>query len=267
MITIISAWYNEEFLAPLFLNHYSFADRIIIMLDESTNDDTIFRIRDCMDVAGNMISVRRLNMPDGLDDQLKQKQVNNQYGQIKEGWVIEVDADEFIKIPEIGMKPFLNEIKEDVVEVMFWQMYQNQQVEKSLDNHTPVFEQRRHGIRNRFKRWNKPCVVRAGRNYAWSVGHHGIVPPRNISDKMLLGAHLSMADSDMAVARRIFGHKNRQSQANYQNRLSVHNHSITEERIIYQCDSHKNCPPVVWAETFGEQEDNYYKLMKKKGLI
>ena len=266
MITIISAWYNEEFLAPLFLEHYSFADRIIIMLDESTNDGTIDEIKKFMS-RDSFISFRKLHMPDGLDDKLKQRQMNEQYRQIEKGWVIEVDSDEFIKIPEIGMKPFLSEIKEDVVLVMFWQMYQNSQVEKPLDNVTPVFEQRQHGIRNRFRRWNKPCVVRAGRNYAWGVGHHDIVPPRNISSKLLFGAHWSMADTDMAIARRIYGHKNRQSKANYQNRLSVHNHKVTEEEIINKCDSYKNCPPVVWAETLGTKEDNYYKLMAKKGLI
>ena len=41
MITVISAWYNEEFLASLFLKHYSFADKIVILLDESTNDHTV----------------------------------------------------------------------------------------------------------------------------------------------------------------------------------------------------------------------------------
>ena len=244
MITVISAWYNEEFLAPLFLDHYSFADRIIIMLDESTNDDTIFRIRDCMDVAGNMISVRRLKMPNGMDDKLKQKQVNYQYGKIKEGWVIEVDADEFIKVPEMGMRAYLKEVEADVVRLEFWQMYQHK-TECVLNNCTPVFEQRKHGKKNGFERWNKPCVVRAGKDIAWTVGHHEIIANKNqFHNEMIPAAHLYMCDVGLAVDRRINGRKNRMSKENYMNKMSCHNFNIKAQDIINECEANQNCQQV-----------------------
>ena len=40
-IDIITMWYNEAFLAPLFLNHYSFANTIHLLYDEDTTDNTL----------------------------------------------------------------------------------------------------------------------------------------------------------------------------------------------------------------------------------
>ena len=243
MITIISAWYNEEFLAPLFLNHYSFADRIIIMLDESTNDGTIDEIKKFV-ARDSFISFRKLKMPSGMDDILKQKQVNEQYSQIKEGWVIEVDADEFIKVPEMGMREYLKEVEADVVRLEFWQMYQHK-TECALNNCTPVFEQRKHGKKNGFERWNKPCVVRAGKDIAWTVGHHEIIANKNqFHNEMIPAAHLYMCDVGLAVDRRIKGRRNRMSKENYINTLSAHNFNITVQKIINECEANQDCQQV-----------------------
>ena len=148
MITILSAWYNEEFLARLFLEHYRFADQIIILLDQSTNDDTIDIIKEFIDspTYDTFISFRTLKMPNGFDDKLKQEQVNQQYLKIKKGWVIEVDADEFIYPPAFGLQNFLNTVEENIVKVEFWQMYQHK-TESSLNKEDPVFKQRRHGCK------------------------------------------------------------------------------------------------------------------------
>ena len=243
VITIISAWYNEEFLAPLFLRHYDFADRIIIMLDESTNDGTINEIKKFM-AQDFFVSFRKLKMPNGMDDQLKQRQVNDQYGQIKDGWVIEVDADEFIKIPEMGMHAYLNEVKADVVKLEFWQMYQHKS-EGPLNNKDPVFEQRKYGKKNGYERWNKPCVVRAGKGIVWTVGHHEINANKNqFHDKMIPAAHWYMADIGLAIDRRIKGRKNRMSKENYINTLSAHNFNITVQKIINECEANQDCQQV-----------------------
>ena len=42
-IEVITAWYNEEILAPYFLKHYSFADRIHILLDDLKNAETLLQ--------------------------------------------------------------------------------------------------------------------------------------------------------------------------------------------------------------------------------
>lgn len=249
MITIISAWYNEEFLAPLFLKHYDFADRIIILLDEGTNDGTLDIIKNFMH-DGSFTSFRRLAMPNGMDDLLKQYQVNKQYRQIKKGWVIEVDADEFIKVPDVGMKEYLGGIEADVVKLEFWQMYQHK-TESSLNNYDPVFEQRRYGKKYVYhkkgvpERWNKPCVIRAGKGLIWGVGHHTVNAENNqFHNDMIPAAHWYMADADFAIERRIRGRKNRMSAENYKHGLSFHNFKITVQRIKEECAANKNCQRV-----------------------
>ena len=39
-VHVLTNWQNEEWLAPLFLHHYSWADKITIVLEPSTNDRT-----------------------------------------------------------------------------------------------------------------------------------------------------------------------------------------------------------------------------------
>ena len=247
MITVITAWYNEEFLAPLFLKHYSFADRIVILLDESTDDDTVAVVDLFKNHYSNKftnIDIKVLEMPDGMDDKLKQKQINAEYRLVTDGWVIIADADEFINIPQGGLLHYLSNVSADVVKVDYFQMYQHES-EGLLNRFVPVFQQRRYGKRNGFARWQKPAVVRAGKNFKWSVGHHEInAVHEQYHSKMLLGAHLYMADINLAVKRRILGRKNRMSQENRKDRLSAHNFDITEQDIISTCNENKNCPMV-----------------------
>lgn len=40
-IEIITMWYNEEALAPFFLKHYSWADKITLLYDEETSDKSL----------------------------------------------------------------------------------------------------------------------------------------------------------------------------------------------------------------------------------
>lgn len=244
MITVITAWYNEEFFAPLFLSHYRFADRIVVLLDESTNDGTLDVINSFKENnAFPVVEVRKLMMPFGLDDKLKQKQLKAAYKSVEEGWVILVDIDEFLQIPKGGLKEYLGQVEADVVKVDYIQMYQHES-ENSLNRIDPIFEQRKYGKRNGLARWKKPAIARAGCNIAWSVGHHEVNVDSNICDKMILGAHLNMADVDLAIFRRINNHKIRQSPANYKSGLSAHNWNITEGKIRAICEENKNCEKI-----------------------
>ena len=237
MITVITAWYNEEFLAPLFLNHYSFADRIIIMLDESTNDGTIDEIKKFM-ARDSFISFRKLKMPDGMDDQLKIKQMNAAYKGVESGWVIFADADEFIYMP-LTEAYFENE-KTNVICVDYYQMYQHKS-EFLLNSVDPVFEQRRHGkkefIAGTTATWMKPCIGRAGIGLVWGPGHHTVNYKNIHLVEYLRGAHWHMADANLAITRRINGRKKRMSQENIRLQSSVHNFTITEQEIIDFCES------------------------------
>jgi len=66
-IAIVSAWYNEELLAPLFLNHYHYVDEINIILDSATND----RTREILKSDPRVIIHEYQYPTDGLDWTLK----------------------------------------------------------------------------------------------------------------------------------------------------------------------------------------------------
>ncbi len=40
-VEIITSVYNEEFLLPFFLKHYSWVDKINIIYDQDSNDNTL----------------------------------------------------------------------------------------------------------------------------------------------------------------------------------------------------------------------------------
>jgi hypothetical protein len=183
-------------------------------------------------------------MPKGLDDILKRDQLNEQYAKIKSGWVIVVDCDEFILLPQLGMQKYLDHIKADVVLIDYFQMYQHKS-ESALDKVTPIFEQRQHGKSNGLRRWRKPSMARAGKNFVWAVGLHQIrAVNKQIHKKLLPGAHWSMADVELSVKRRINNHRNHMSEQNKKAKLSTHNFTITEDKIRQICNENNDCKRV-----------------------
>lgn len=242
MITIISCWYNEEDFAWLFLRHYGqFVDKIVVLLDEGTNDKTWEVINHFQDLD---ITIKPLLMPNGLDDKLKRDQINEEYKRHKEGWVLVADSDEFVLEPAGGLSNYLSGVNADVVKVDYIWMYQHRS-EKPLNLYDPILEQRKFGMRNGLERWKKPALVRAGKGIEWSYGHHE-VNTNSIHDEMLLGVHWSMADVNLAIKRRINNHRNRMSEENKKAGLSVHNYDITEEKIKNICNQHNDCPRVFY---------------------
>jgi hypothetical protein len=242
MITVVSCWYNEEDFAWLFLRHYGkFADKIVVLLDQDTNDKTLEVIRHFQDLD---IDVKPLIMPNGLDDKLKRNQINAEYKRHQEGWILIADSDEFVIEPSCGMGAYLNNVKADAIRIDYIWMYQHKS-EEPLNLYEPVLKQRKHGKRNGLERWKKPALVRAGKNIEWSYGHHE-VSTNNFHDEMLLGVHWSMADVNLAMKRRINNHRNRMSEENKRAGLSVHNYTITEEKIKDICNQHNDCPRVFY---------------------
>jgi len=234
MITVITAWYNEEFLSNLFLSHYSFADKIIVLLDESNDDGTLQVIEKYKD----LVEVWKLSMPNGMDDQLKIKQMNIAYEGIESGWVIFADADEFIYMPPT--EEYLKNERTDVICVDYYQMYQHKS-EFLLNSVDPVFEQRRYGkkefIAGTTATWMKPCIGRAGIGLVWGPGHHTVNSKNIHLTEYLRGAHWHMADANLAITRRINGRKKRMSQENIRLQSSVHNFTITAQEIMDFCES------------------------------
>jgi hypothetical protein len=244
-IEIVTMWYNEEFLAPFFLNHYRYVEKIHLLLDVDTTDATA---RICAGYPN--VAIEPFRFPDMMDDLIKSAMITNVYRSLNCDWVFLVDCDEFIFPLPLGSDPkqFLEqETQSDLMFAQIWQVYRHR-TDADLDPHLPTILQRRHGDPNVTTGTNaeycKPIVVRPGLEIRWAPGCHKAVSTQStrISARHFFGTHWAMADPAFAVQRRVVGRKQRQSQMNLKGGLSKQNHHITAEQIMAECDRHRDDP-------------------------
>jgi len=213
-IEIVTMWYNEAFLAPFFLSHYHYADKIHLILDADTNDNT----REICKRFGN-VEIEGFTFPDMMDDLLKIQKINSVVSAQNCDWVFAVDADEFIfPANNESVAGILSRQKANLLYVQMWQIYRHN-TDKDLDSSKPAIFQRRHGdpniSRGINRLYNKPIIVKPEIGIKWLPGCHKHERNENIivSRDKFLGAHWAMADVEMAIERRIRGRKERQSKA------------------------------------------------------
>jgi len=243
-IEVITMWFNEEFLAPLFLDHYRFANKIHVIVDTDTTDKSV-------EIASehNNVVLHDFTFPDGMDDILKINEVNRLAGTLDCDWIIAVDADEFLFPLSGGTIEdwIIKEVKgANVIKANIWQVYKHVS-DGPIDRTKKALYQRRHGdISMKYKNslYIKPCLIKPGFGIEWRVGCHKLQPNDNtlINESMLYGTHWAMADYDLAIDRRIKGRKDRMSLSNHKNLLSKHNHKITKSKIKALCDQKENSP-------------------------
>ena len=264
-LEIITMWHNEEFLAPFFLNHYNYVDKIHIFLDADTNDNTLNIIQQYKNV-----SIEEMKFPDGMDDNLKKEKFNSFYPRLDCDYVLLVDADEFI----FDVQKHLSVYNETVHFTKLWNVYRHYS-EKDLDSTIPIKEQRTHGVSD-FEGWDvytKPNIIKSKlKSVVWGGGHHEclinnnyiawkpisrvffkdrlvlqgvnlVYTPKIVCNKLLTGAHWAMADLDYAIKRRL-DRKQRQSKVNLEKSYSVQHHFTTEEFVRKNIEQHKNDPQV-----------------------
>lgn len=241
-IAVISAWHNEAVLAPFFLGHYSWADRIHLIIGDDTTDGTL-----AICARYRNVWIDQFTFPSRLlNDTLKIKKFNalsQTYAHEDEfNWIIAVDADEFIFAPH-GEPPrdCLARQAGNLLYAEMWQVYRHLS-ESDLDPSRPALGQRQHG--NPRVHHIKPIIVRAKVAIEWETGHHGYIKNSRVlpSPNVFCAAHWAMADADLAIARYIAGRRDRMSQENLQKNHGVHTFNLTEESIRAECAAHLEDP-------------------------
>ncbi len=242
-------WYNEAFLAPLFLRHYDYADRIVLLYDLDSNDDT-------REIASACPGVRVVpfRFPDMMDDEFKIALINKQYRRAECDWVLLADADEFVFRKE--GENFVNDIRPYLAGrpecthhvVTLYQIYRHA-TDKDIDPDLPAVPQRRHGDPNTTvginSLYNKPILVRRGLDLAWEPGCHHLRKTRErllAGPEYLPGAHWSMADPAFAVERRVKNRRERQSRNNLEKGLTMQHHTVTVAGIMAEFAAHAHDP-------------------------
>ena len=260
-LEVITMWYNEAFLAPFFLKHYAWADRITLLYDVDTTDNT----RDIVKKYPN-VHIVPFSFPDMMDDELKRDIINKVYARSQCDWVLSVDADEFVFIKSddefcYDLRQYIEEnSRYDLFFVTLFQIFHNTK-DVDLDPDLPAVPQRRYGDPNIStglnKLYNKPILVRSGLNIDWTPGCHAINIdgvefsiessfPENIrisvAQQTILGAHWAMADPVFSVERRVKNRRMRQSQNNLEKGMTVQHHHVTVKNIMDEFAAHANNP-------------------------
>lgn len=261
-VEVITVWYNEEFLAEYFLNHYSWADKIHILIDKDTNDLTESIAR-----TYSNTSIEYINFPDGLDDILKAHYILTKYESIVEAhYVIIADADEFVFCYDTNkpVKQHLYETQKNIYFVNLWQIYKHHS-DKALDPILPIPFQRKHGDPNMEDPLNqvyiKPMIIKSQQDIILSTGNHGVMykdvdvfwpdKDNNLLDQanvayqktdMLQGAHWRLVDINETINRRINNRKSRISGNNVKHGLTLEYLQITENDILREYELHKYDP-------------------------
>lgn len=249
-IAIITIWYNEQDLAPFFLKHYSYVDKIFLFLEATDKTKEI-----CEQFPN--VQIEDFIQPNGMDDILKIEKIHQAVRELKGefDWVYSVDADEFIFPPKEykNAREFLAKQeaeKFNLVRAKMWQVFRHY-TDSDLDPIKPVIRQRQHGDPDLDSEFNgayanKPIVVKPETDIVWSVGCH-IILSGSIKEakEQFYGAHWAMVDKDIAIRRRIYGRKLRLSKRQIEGGLTFQHINITEEKIKEEVEKHKNDPNVL----------------------
>ncbi|MDR3579541.1 MAG: glycosyltransferase family 2 protein [Oryzomonas sp.] len=270
IIELITMWYNEEFMAPFFLSHYSWVDKIHIILDSDTNDNTEFIARQYPNVV-----IEYFQFTDMMDDVIKANEFNKKYRTITNAdYVILVDSDEFIFCNplEKSVRSHIEETQKDIYFANLWQIYKHKD-DAPLDPKLPVPLQRRHGDPDMDDPTNilyvKPAIVKAGKDICWGLGNHELLyekslikwhnrdvenmKAKNISvdeNEILYGAHWKLVDLDATIKRRIIDRKQRQSKFNLTAGLTFQYHHVTEDMIIKEYKDNLDRPIVIMVSPY-----------------
>lgn len=253
-ITVISHFYNEELLAPLFLRHYRDVDEIHILLETDTNDNT----RELLSRQPNVI-VKDVHSSGGNDAREMLNHYNAEISTVKDGWVYLVDADEFI-FPEYfeDAQTFLERQTADVVMTYLPFVYRHIS-DSDIDYNKEVIPQRVHGVNGGKENLDwiiKPCVFRATCGYVLAIGNHTYVGEHSQSAERYVGAHWKLADPEIAIRRRL-SNKARMSIANRKRGYCNHEYYITQERIEKTLNRRLNFPVI---PLLVKQEDQWNSI-------
>ena len=238
-VTVVSRWYNEELLAPLFFNHYSYCDEIHILLETDTNDKT----REIASHYQNVI-IKDVHDPDGMDNINMLADINWGITEVSKGWVYMVDADEFI-FPEHHEDPhtFLDRQTAEVVNCTYFHVYRHA-TEPDIDYSKPPIPQRTHALEGgpEHKNWFwKPSVFRAESKVQLTIGNHRFVGEHTTSTERYIGAHWKQADYSICTHRRI-SNMARHSKHDHRKGWGYHDFHVTEEGLRAQLDAKTDLP-------------------------
>jgi hypothetical protein len=168
-VTVLTWMRNEVDMAPFFLRHYAFADRIIAWDNEST-DGTRDVLR-----SDPRVEVRDWVTGGVMDDTELTRMKNEEYRKTGPGWKMVVDADEFLWHPDIrGLLAKYDDEGVTMPRVEGFDMVSQSMPED--DGLSQITEFEKIGCPNTL--YNKFCVFRECVDVAYWHGAHRLMSTR-----------------------------------------------------------------------------------------
>jgi hypothetical protein len=166
-IEVITTWHDQAALAPHFLDHYRYADRITVIVEAGTDDQTLA-------ICARYPNVAVDHLPAGAGDAERLARLNATYRALRCDWVYAVEGHELLfRLPwGTNPRPAMNlEHDFDVVRVRLWRVHRHRS-DADLDPRRPAVPQRRHGEPHLGEQDPpaRPLVVRGGFDGAWTGG-------------------------------------------------------------------------------------------------
>jgi hypothetical protein len=215
-IHLITTFFRETFLAPLFLSHYeTFCDRITLLTDKFPGDK--------------------------FDDVLKMNWINRAIECSDGDWCIVVDLDEMIFPLPYGTDPRLT-LERETGSIIMCEMVRvwRHRNDKDIDRLLPSVPQRLHGQPDH----KKPSVFRPGGVTLGAGNHEANFPAHYKWGKPWGGSHWANADSCFWIDRGILDRGQRLSQENISKGWGIHQ-LRTREQILQECAAHLDDPIVI----------------------
>lgn len=187
-IELISSYYREEFLAPLFMLHYeSWVDKITIITQRFPGDR--------------------------FDDQLKMDWINQAIHKSDATWVIVVDFDEFVFPLPVGTEPrsVLEKESSDIIRCNMRRVWRHR-TDSDVDRLKPPLMQRRHG--NGVHDHTKACIFKPT-GVTLGIGMHSVNhPPSYRYGPDWQAVHWANADPSFGITRTCRDRQSRLSKLN-----------------------------------------------------
>lgn len=178
-IQVISAYYKETYLAPLFMSHYeTWVDEITLITERWDGEK--------------------------FDDGAKVEAINTSILRSIANWVIVVDFDEFV-FPKGGISPreALERETGDIMNAEMLRVWRHMS-DQDVDRMKPPLLQRRHGGPDHVK----PCIFRPGA-VKLDIGNHSASHPESYKwGKPWSAVHWANADPEFGIERT---HRDRQT--------------------------------------------------------
>lgn len=215
-IELITTYYREEFLLPMFALHYeSWVDRITLLTNK---------------------------LPGAVfDDGAKMQWVNDAIGRSSADWVVLVDMDEFIYPAPYGCNPrqVLENERGDIIMSHMTRMWRHRS-ESDIDRMRPPVPQRTHGQPDHVK----PCVFRP-KGVIMGVGNHNAHTPSHYKwGKPWVGSHWANADQAFWIDRETRDRGPRLSAENRARGYGTHT-LRSRDQILAECAAHMDDPQII----------------------